>query len=45
MAIEPRPTATEPRSRRAILAGALTGLAGLIAGRVVAPDSAEGCLG
>ena len=45
MSIEPRPTATEPRSRRAILAGALTGLAGLVAGRVVAPDNAEAASG
>ncbi len=37
MTIEPRPT-TEPRSRRAILAGALTGLAGLIAGRAAGPE-------
>jgi hypothetical protein len=36
---------TEPRSRRAILAGALAGLAGLIAGRAAAPYAATAAAG
>jgi hypothetical protein len=45
MTIDARPTTTEPRSRRAILAGALTGLAGLIAGRAAAPNIARAASG
>jgi hypothetical protein len=45
MAIDSRRTATEPRSRRAILAGAIGGLAGLIAGRVASPDKANAAAG
>jgi hypothetical protein len=38
-------TADRPRSRRAILAGALGGLAGLVGGRLAAPEPAVGAAG
>lgn len=40
MTIDRRPTTTEARSRRAVIAGAIAGLAGLIGGRFARPDPA-----
>jgi hypothetical protein len=45
MTIETHPDTTEPRSRRAILSGALAGVVGLVVGKAIGPEPAAAAAG